>query len=409
MQNNRIELDSLPGGQMVVEFGILEDVGILSDGNMKGLKDVKLLEEGTYYRRRLRINEETFEIEEFTEELDLGKHVLDAIAKNFEVDKERKQYRPIDYNHDMNSGQFAESRIANKSAGWVKDLKRREKDLLASSDFTQEARQHIESDEYKYASITFDPDWLDPITGERVGPKMLSYALTNTPFMENLGPIELSRNNDQSELICFHKELPNCTEEIEMSNKVVELSQELGKLEADISGYKAEVVELKAQLDKKEELTNSFEAERKASEEKFSAKEAELTQLTAKHETLVENHNVLLAAQKDLNDRNIELQVEQDFKAGKFSSVPEKEAMLELAKFNKEQYDKIVAARGNKVDLGESGTDAGNDVDEVIDFSRAVEKIQKDTDCSYDEAIDKAMKDHHDLYVSHMASVSSAN
>lgn len=91
----------------------------------------------------------------------------------------------IDYDHS-----FAE-RGDSKAAGWYRELTRDGDTLMARVEWTDEARDLIARKVYRYFSAEFHPDYKTN-TGETLGFTMLSGALTNRPFLPELGAVALS-------------------------------------------------------------------------------------------------------------------------------------------------------------------------------------------------------------------------
>jgi phage I-like protein len=62
---------------------------------------------------------------------------------------------------------------------------------------TARAAQMVSSREYTEVSIAFSHDYPDNETGEGQGPTILSVALTNTPFLDDMLPVAASRDHDR--------------------------------------------------------------------------------------------------------------------------------------------------------------------------------------------------------------------
>lgn len=62
---------------------------------------------------------------------------------------------------------------------------------------TARALQMVTQREYTELSIAFADDYPDNETGEGQGPTILSVALTNTPFLDDMLPVAASRDNDR--------------------------------------------------------------------------------------------------------------------------------------------------------------------------------------------------------------------
>jgi len=136
---------------------------------------VQVLRTGTFFHRRFG----TFTVDRAT---------MDGIVLNFEPDR-----IPLDYNH----GSLSEDPDRSRAAGWVKTLTVEDRDdeqfaLMADVEFTSQARNFVEADEFRYISPEFTFNFTNPETGEHGGPKLMAVALTNRPFLPGMLPITLS-------------------------------------------------------------------------------------------------------------------------------------------------------------------------------------------------------------------------
>lgn len=104
------------------------------------------------------------------------------------------------------------------ASGWVKSLLIENDSLYAFVEWTEKAKELINNKEYKYVSPVFQPNTIDRITGNNIGWTLHSLALTNRPFLEELGEVFL---NSKDELFSLKRELK------ESKEKVILLSKEL--------------------------------------------------------------------------------------------------------------------------------------------------------------------------------------
>lgn len=99
----------------------------------------------------------------------------------------------VDYEHDTHK--FFSSRPAI-AAGWITDINLRTTDqgagLFARVEWTEKAAEHIRNREYSYLSPTVAFQSIDRVTGDVTGPELLSVALTNIPFLEELPEVRLN-------------------------------------------------------------------------------------------------------------------------------------------------------------------------------------------------------------------------
>lgn len=114
---------------------------------------------------------------------------LEQIKTNFENGK-------IDIVAD-----FEHASLWNEKApatGWIKELYIKDDELWAKVHWLNDALELIKQEQYKYASPVFDQHTIDQVTGEDIGWSLHSVALTNRPFLEELG--EVIANNKQFQI-----------------------------------------------------------------------------------------------------------------------------------------------------------------------------------------------------------------
>ncbi len=159
------------------------------------------------------------------------------------------------------------------AAGWISidplHLKVEDGELYAQIEWTATAAAHIEAKEYKFLSPVFVPNTLDQITGDNIGWTLHSVALTNTPFLSELGAIE-NKMNQQKE-----KNDMGIQEDL---NKV---KSDLDQATTAISAKDQKIADLEKQLEetnkeKTEAMVNSLIAEGKiaASQKDWAVKYA---------------------------------------------------------------------------------------------------------------------------------------
>lgn len=83
----------------------------------------------------------------------------------------------------------------SKAAGWISRLETRDEGttLWALTKFTKTAADEIRADEYRFTSPAFVKHGEDPHTGATVQCELTSVALTNTPFLDGMARVQLSR------------------------------------------------------------------------------------------------------------------------------------------------------------------------------------------------------------------------
>lgn len=119
---------------------------------------------------------------------------------NFKVDNEdlksmidyfnqKKIDLVIDYEHQSLKNEKA------PAAGWIKELYLENDALMAKAEFNKEAKNYIDNKQYRYLSPVFEFNTKDNKSGELVRAKLHSVALTNTPFIDELGELIANKNN----------------------------------------------------------------------------------------------------------------------------------------------------------------------------------------------------------------------
>lgn len=83
----------------------------------------------------------------------------------------------IDYEHAHLWGE-------TRAAGWIAAVEGRADGLWAEVRWTTEAQRQIAEEIYRYLSPSFDLEYKDAASGERIGARLLPVALTNDPFFE---------------------------------------------------------------------------------------------------------------------------------------------------------------------------------------------------------------------------------
>jgi phage I-like protein len=128
---------------------------------------------------------------------------LQNMVGNF--DKRKNEMLVIDYEHASEQPQVAQGGPV-PAAGWIHSLfvdagsrsgvgngrVRQEELLKALVEWTPEAKQLIDSGQYRFFSPSIDWGARDKLTGEPQGATLTSGALTNHPFLEELPPLMLT-------------------------------------------------------------------------------------------------------------------------------------------------------------------------------------------------------------------------
>lgn len=111
---------------------------------------------------------------------------LNSIIENF---NQKKIDLVIDYEHQSLKNEKA------PAAGWIKELYLENDALMAKAEFNEEAKNYITNKQYRYLSPVFEFNTKDNKSGELVRAKLHSVALTNTPFIDELGELIANKNN----------------------------------------------------------------------------------------------------------------------------------------------------------------------------------------------------------------------
>ncbi|EAH7284691.1 hypothetical protein E7O31_02080 [Campylobacter jejuni] len=111
---------------------------------------------------------------------------LNSMIDNF---NQKKIDLVIDYEHQSLKNEKA------PAAGWIKELYLENDALMAKAEFNEEAKKYIANKQYRYLSPVFEFNSKDNKSGELVRAKLHSVALTNTPFIDELGELIANKNN----------------------------------------------------------------------------------------------------------------------------------------------------------------------------------------------------------------------
>lgn len=166
---------------------------------------------------------------------------LGALADNFKKMAARhkgdKFALQLNYLHPE-PGQPVEN---HRAAGWIEDVSLREDGLYVLVRWTDEAREFIAKDAFRYLSPEFSFDWQDSDTGKRQGPTLWGAALLNSPFLKELPrvaaseqtPPEQSGNEGASMMkaLCAALGMPEDSKEEDVLEKCKSLSARLSEFE----------------------------------------------------------------------------------------------------------------------------------------------------------------------------------
>lgn len=132
---------------------------------------------------------------------------LSQMVSNFSARKNGSVV--ADYDHASESPKVAAGKPIPAS-GWVMALSKVGGTLFADVDWTQAARDLIQSKEYRFVSPAIDWNGENKETGESLGTVLSSLALTNHPFLEELPALCLSEKaiEGQDGKLVIHVAMP---------------------------------------------------------------------------------------------------------------------------------------------------------------------------------------------------------
>lgn len=118
--------------------------------------------------------------------------VFDRIISNFEATQ--NQAIPVDYEHATEMTDGSVFQHGAPAVGWITDLDNRGADgLWGTFEWVDpEAVSQIRSGQYRYLSPAVVFEATHPETGQSIGPRLTSAALTNRPFLDGMAPLTAS-------------------------------------------------------------------------------------------------------------------------------------------------------------------------------------------------------------------------
>lgn len=111
----------------------------------------------------------------------------DVFANMIRLFQEQENPLPVKLEHpEPNHGDHS-------AFGWIHELAVRGNELWAFVEFTGPGAELVRQGAYRFCSMVVDFESVDRETGEEAGPKLHELGLTNTPFLDGMEPIRLSR------------------------------------------------------------------------------------------------------------------------------------------------------------------------------------------------------------------------
>lgn len=153
---------------------------------------------------------------------------IQRMKENFDS---RKIDLVVDYEHQSLWGGEA------PAAGWITEVwsAKDDSELWGKVKWTDRALEYIKNEEYRYLSPVFNFSAVDQKTGANIGVRLESVALTNTPFLDELGEVRANKN--------FTKETNMDDTKNPKGEPQAQTATQNG------ANYEAQIVELKNQLD----------------------------------------------------------------------------------------------------------------------------------------------------------------
>lgn len=125
----------------------------------------------------------------------ITKEIMESMVYNFDA---KLIDTVCDFEHQTLTGATA------PASGWIKQLELFQENegwyLYAHIDWTEEAREMIQTKKYRYVSPVYIPDTIDRKSGKNIGWTLHSLSLTNVPFLEELGEVIANRDAARSEV-----------------------------------------------------------------------------------------------------------------------------------------------------------------------------------------------------------------
>lgn len=128
----------------------------------------------------------------------------------------------------------------SKASGWIKAVEIRDGRLWGQVEWTPTALQQIKDREYRYLSPAFKLKYEDERTGQEMGARLFSIALTNIPYFEtNLVPIAAKGGMmDELKKIAAALGLPETATVDEILAAIQTLEDELASMSGDTAAAK---------------------------------------------------------------------------------------------------------------------------------------------------------------------------
>ncbi len=137
----------------------------------------------------------TFHLADRNRVLEVTQEHLDQMVKNFR-DLDGPDRVAFNINHNSHAATLDEAR----AVGWLQDLFVRESDgrisLMGAPRWLADARERLAEEQFKFLSAEIDFNATNFATGDKCGCRLLGIAITNTPAIPDLSPIQLTSYAD---------------------------------------------------------------------------------------------------------------------------------------------------------------------------------------------------------------------
>lgn len=306
-------------------------------------------------------------------EFEVNEDFMGQMLQNFEAMQEQSKdpdhIVPIDYNH----GSLEYGADACKAGGWISKLHTRDDGMYATVEWTDDAKEQIKKQEFKYISPEFSPEWTDEYGEDVDGPVLFAAALTNRPFLKGMAPVSLKDRAGRK---------PKQEENI-MKEKLCKLFSLPPEAEEDKIVSAAETSRLA--LTEVEKVLGCKEGTLK---EAVVALKGEKDQLKANLEATTKD---LLTFKKEKACEEATRKVEAAMKAGKIVPAA-KDKWLKLAEKDPESFDELVSDLAPAVEFKAKGASPENRP-EPTGIHEEVMRLCDENKVSYEEGLKILSKD----------------
>lgn len=181
----------------------------------------------------------------------LNDKTLGEIVQNYrDVDGGQVAF---DYEHaselDATSGSIPTS--GAPAQAWIRDMRIEAKGLFALVDWLEPARSQVREKKYRFVSPAIVWDSRHPVSGEKIGARLTSVALTNRPFLRGLAPLAAKDTSSNQGATMSEDAASNLLKETTSKltaseAQVATLTLQLNERQSKITALEADVTKLRA-------------------------------------------------------------------------------------------------------------------------------------------------------------------